>query len=68
MGGVPGEGGKRTGGSDTKPGEPKATKIEDKSTKNQKVTKKMHLGKHSNFNDFSDGQKTGEIRKHLGPE
>ena len=23
----------------------------------------MHLGTHSNFNDFSDGQKTGKIRK-----
>ena len=28
----------------------------------------MHLGKHSNVNDFSDGQKTGEIRKNLASE
>ena len=67
MGGVPGDGGKRSLGSNTKPGEPKATKIEDKSTKNEKVTEKMHLGKHSNFNDFSDGQKTGEIRQKSSP-
>ena len=36
--------------------------------KNEKLMKQMHLGKHSNFNDFSDGQKTGEIRKNLAPE
>ena len=68
MGGVPGEGGKPGPGSNTKPGEPKATKVEDESKKNEKVTKKMHLGKHSNFNDFSDGKKTGEIRKNPAPE
>ena len=67
MGGVPGEGCKRGPRSNTKPGEPKATKFEDKSKTNEKVTKKMHLGKHSNFNDFSDGQKTGEIRQKSGP-
>ena len=27
----------------------------------------MHFGKHSNFNDFSDGQKAGEIRQKYGP-
>ena len=47
--------------SNTKPGEPKATKIEDKSKKNEKVTKQLHLGKHSNFNVFSDGNKNSKI-------